>query len=245
MNTSSAPSSDRQITDPPGINNRCKSVSIAKTRWIAYAAAGAATALAGSQSAEAAIHYSGRVNELFTVGHADNFKLDRPGDFFRLSHTSYGYGAGDKFAIFGIASAAFRGFPAGFDRPYVSKLGFGQPISMGNFQHALGFLVRNGNPHQWNPGQGFIGFRFSNGAGVQYGWARIKISGVPHYDFVLLDYAYADPGERLTAGQTLENTSSDEQAPAQGSLGWLSLGAVGLLAWRKSRKSLTARLEDA
>ena len=80
MNTSSAPSSDRQITSTPGINNRCKPVSIAKTRWVAYAAAGAATALAGSQSAEAAIHYSGRVNELFLVGEAHTLKLDRLGD---------------------------------------------------------------------------------------------------------------------------------------------------------------------
>ena len=241
MNTSSAPTSDRQITDPPGINNRCKSASIPKTRWVAYAAAGAATALAGSQSAEAAIHYSGRVNELFLVGDADSFKLDRPGDFFRLSHTSY-YGANDKFAIFGIASAAFRGFGAG--RGYVSKLGFGQPISMGNFiqQSAPGYMVHYGNPHQWNPGGGFIGFRFNSGAGVQYGWARIKIKGVPQYDFILLDYAYADPGERLRAGQT---PIGWHHAPDQGSLGGLALGAVGLLAWRKSRKSLTARLEDA
>ena len=63
--------------------------------------------------------------------------------------------------------------------------------------------------------------------------------------FILLDYAYADPGEGLRAGQTSEGTLSDEQAPDQGSLGGLALGAVGLLAWRKSRKSLTARLEDA
>jgi hypothetical protein len=253
MNTSSAPSSDRQITDSPGINNRCKPASIAKTRWVAYAAAGAATALAGSQSAEAAIHYSGPVNELFVLDDADSFKLDRPGDFFRLSRTSYGYGQNDKFAIDGIASAAFRGFGR-----YVSKLTFGQTISMGNFtQQPSGHLVRDGNPNQWNPGQGFIGFRFNNGAGVQYGWARIRMLGVPDYDFALLDYAYADVGERLRAGQTLEDTPtprprptphprpSAEQAPAQGSLGWLSLGAVGLLAWRKSRKSLTARLEDA
>ena len=74
MNTSSAPTSDRQITNTPSINNRCKPASIAKTRWVAYAAAGAATALAGSQSAEAAIHYSGRVNELFLVGDADSFR---------------------------------------------------------------------------------------------------------------------------------------------------------------------------
>jgi MYXO-CTERM domain-containing protein len=58
--------------------------------------------------------------------------------------------------------------------------------------------------------------------------------------FKLVDYAYADPGESIKAGQT----SSDEQAPDEGSLGWLALGAVGLFAWRKSR-SLTARLEDA
>ena len=241
MNTSSAPSSDRQITDSPGINNRCKPASIAKTRWVAYAAAGAATALAGSQSAEAAIHYSGRVNELFLVGDADSFKLDRPGDFFGLSHSVF-YGQQDAFSIFGIASNAVRGQGSG-NRHYVSRLSFGQGISMGNFiqQSTPGYMVHNGNPHQWGIPGGFIGFRFNNGAGVQYGWARIKISGVPHYDFVLLDYAYADPGERLTAGQTLENTSSDEQAPGQGSLGGLALGAVGLLAWRKSRKSLTAR----
>ena len=172
MNTSSAPTSDRQITDPPGINNRCKPASIAKTRWVAYAAAGAATALAGSQSAEAAIHYFGRVNELFLVGDADSFKLDRPGDSFRLSHYMF-YGPTDRFSIFGIASAAFRGFGSA-GRGYVSKLGFGQPISTGNFiqqypRRAGGFMVHYGNPHQWGiPGYGFIGFRFNNGAGVQW-----------------------------------------------------------------------------
>jgi hypothetical protein len=257
MNTSSAPSLDRQITDPPGLNNRCKPASIAKTRWVAYAAAGAATALAGSQSAEAAIYYSGIVNEQFLVGDADSFKLDQPGDSFRLSHYMF-YGPADKFSIFGIASDAFRGQGFG-NRHYVSRLSFGQGISMGNFiQEYPGHLVYAGIARQWGiPGVGFIGFRFNNGAGVQYGWARIKMSGVPHYDFVLLDYAYADPGERLRAGQTLEDTPtprprptppprpSAEQAPDQGSLGGLAFGAVGLLAWRKNRKSLTTWLEDA
>ena len=68
MNTSSAPTSDRQITNTPSINNRCKPASIAKTRWVAYAAAGAATALAGSQSAEAAIHYSGHCERAIPRG---------------------------------------------------------------------------------------------------------------------------------------------------------------------------------
>jgi MYXO-CTERM domain-containing protein len=215
-------------------NLRSKPASIAKTRWVAYAAAGAATALAGSNSAEAAIHYSGRVAERFLVGDADSFQLDQPGDFFRLSH-SYG----DNFSIFGIAAAAFRGFLGPYFW-YVSKLSFGQPISMGHFtQHFSGFLV-GGFLGQWgNPGIGFIGFRFNNGAGVQYGWARVKMSGPPHHNFILFDYAYADPGERLRAGQTSEGTSIDEQAPDQGSLGWLALGAAGLLAWRKSRSQAT------
>ena len=117
---------------------------------------------------------------------------------------------------------------------------------MGNFtQQLLATWSVMANRQRWNPGQGFIGFRFNNGAGVQYGWARIKISGVPHYDFVLLDYAYADPGERLRAGQTLEDTSSDEQAPDQGSLGGLALGAVDSSPGVRVGSRDTARLEDA
>jgi hypothetical protein len=223
-------------------NIQFKPASIAKTRWVSYAAAGAATALAGSQSAEAAIHYSGPVNERFLVGDAGGFRLDQPGDSFRLSHYLGYYGSGptDRFSIFGIASAAFRGVQG-----YVSKLSPNQTISMGNFIQGAGYLAGAHRARGWHRGIGFIGFRFNNGAGVQYGWARIKMNRGRAKSFILVDYAYADPGERLGAGQTSEGTSSDEQAPDQGSLGGLALGAVGLLAWRKSRKSLTARLEDA
>jgi len=116
---------------------------------------------------------------------------------------------------------------------------------MGNFIQGVPVAGGDLQGQSGHRGIGFIGFRFNNGAGIQYGWARIKVKGGRANNFILLDYAYADPGERLTAGQTSEGTSSDEQAPDQGSLGGLALGAVGLLAWRKSRKSLTARLEDA
>src|SRR4030095_4551204 len=113
---------------------RSKPASIAKTRWVAYAAAGAATALAGSQSAEAAIHYSGPVNERFPEGNADSFNLDQPGDFFRLSHEADGGFFGvDQFSIFGIASDAFRGFWGLSSYHYASKLSHGQRISTGNF----------------------------------------------------------------------------------------------------------------
>jgi len=109
---------------------RSKPASIAKTRWVAYAAAGAATAFAGSQSAEAAIHYSGPVNERFPAGNADSFNLDQPGDFFRLSHETFGteiVGVAG-FSIFGIASEAFRGFWGVSSYHYVSKLSHGQRI---------------------------------------------------------------------------------------------------------------------
>jgi len=110
---------------------------------------------------------------------------------------------------------------------------------MGNFTQNTsrhpGFLA-GGYSDQWgNRGTGFIGFRFNNGAGVQYGWARITMAGPAHDNFYLLDYAYADPGEPLRAGETSEDTLSDEQSPDQGSLGGLALGAAGLLAWRKRR----------
>ena len=97
---------------------RCsKHASIAKTRWAAYAAAGAATALAGSHSAEAAIHYSGPLNVqqgLFHCSNSDTWaeasswisgvircRLDAMTDVF--------FNARGFLAINGLASAAFRG----------------------------------------------------------------------------------------------------------------------------------------
>jgi len=237
--------------------------SIPNTRWAAYAVASAATALAGSQSVEAAIHYSGHLGVPFAdpdpcQGIVHTFQLDQPGDSFRLLRQPYYCALGqDSFNISGIASDAFRGGQTHF-RWYVARLTSGQTISRGHFTHVHhtnyffgGKMVGTqtssyGNAKWTEPGYGFIGFRFNNGAGVQYGWARIFMTGYGRANiFKLFDYAYADPGELIRAGQM----SSDEQAPVEqspdeGSLGGLALGAAGLLAWRK-RRSRTARLEDA
>ena len=215
---------------------RRKPASIAKTRWAAYAAAGAATALVGSNSAEAAIHYSGDLHEQFGP-HKDKsmtFPLDQAGGFFQFEHHSYG------FPFFGFAGFNIRGIVSGswrgrgtFEnyRYYVSKLPKGSNISAGSFVQGSHYGYGNLASWEWNPGIGFVGFRFNNGAGVQYGWVRVRMSKLPENAFTVLDYAYADPGEPITAGQR----SSDERAPDEGSLGWLAAGAVGLLAWRKSR----------
>ena len=98
---------------------------------------------------------------------------------------------------------------------------------------------------------GFVGFRFSSGAGIQYGWARVRMGGTTRNNaFKLIDYAYAEPGEAIGASGGIPRAGEDGQdmgdrrAPDEGSLGGLALGAVGLLAWRKGR-SRTARLENA
>ena len=45
--------------------SRRQTTKVSHSRWVAYATAGAATALVGSNSAEAAIHYLGLVIEKF------------------------------------------------------------------------------------------------------------------------------------------------------------------------------------
>jgi hypothetical protein len=106
---------------------------------------------------------------------------------------------------------------------------------------AAGFV--GGGFQQWrDPGVGFVGFRFNSGTGIQYGWARVRMGGTSRLNgFKLIDYAYADPGEAIRAGEGIPRAGedgqdmSDGQGPDEGSLGGLAVGAVGLLAWRKSR----------
>ena len=248
---------------------RRQAATVSHSRWLAYATASAATALAASHSAEAAIHYSGILNQKFPP-HIDTdktFPLDQAGDFllFQRHEVATGFASRsdiDNFKVFGIASAAARvpyTFLTTYDRYFVSKLQRGQNVSSGNFAFLhrypgmMAFEVNSGSfaSGPWRDrGPGCVGFKFNNGAGIQYGWVRIKMYGPPEHGFEVVSYAYADPGEPIKAGQTSsheqvpDQDSTDEQAPDEGSLGGLALGAVGLLAWRKSR-SRTARLEDA
>jgi hypothetical protein len=214
-----------------------QTATVSRSHWLAYATASAATALAGSHFLEAAIHYSGRLDVRFPAGR-DRFKafrLDQPGDSMFFEHDILCGVA--RFGLNGIVSAAFRGYQGNFS--YVSELSFGRNISTGEFAAASRGVMAYTSTcltyvgPWYAPGTGYVGFRFNNGAGIQYGWARVTTLG-PLADnaFRVEAYAYADPGEPIRAGQ---RSSSEEQAPEQGSLGWLGLGAVGLLAWRNSR----------
>jgi hypothetical protein len=229
-----------------GRSRHCKPASIATTRWAAYTSAAIATALVGSNSAEAAIHYSGDLHEQFGP-HKDKvktFPLDQPGDSLVFGRHSSGSGGFDWLSVHGIFSHNFCADDPWFSYVYYAfRLPKDTNISncrfprYHQFSSISGRLAGAPNPGYWeDPGIGFVGFRFNNGAGVQYGWVRVRMSKLSQNAFTVLDYAYADPGEPITAGQR----SSDEQIPDQGSLGWLAAGGVGLLAWRRSR-SRTAR----
>ena len=221
-----------------------KPASIAKGRWAAYATAGAASAFTCANSAEAAIHYSGIIGSYSGRERTKSFRLqmDQPGDTFRLRHYVTLF-TSDVFAHFGVRGLAGAGF-AGFYCPSNPQLAGVSKLSRGQFISSRAFLARESGliagsfdvcSQQFGDGEiGFIAFKFNSGSGDQYGWVRIKMGN--RADFWLIDYAYADLGEPIRAGQM----SSNDTVPEEGSLGWLALGAAGLLAWRK-RRSRAAR----
>ena len=230
------------------------------SRWIAYAAASAASALASSNSAEAEIHYSGLVLHEFpgtTTFSGANFPLDN-GVFLRADkqiNRSRGSGFG-ALRISPVTHSSFVGQLGiiGFSKyiGYFSKLAQGVNLSGLNFtyncSHTInpncfgGFIGYGSYPQNQftTNGRGFIGFRFNRGAGLQYAWVRVKDSGNPVHRFVLVDYAWGDPGDSLATGQ--KSSSPDDVVTDSGSLGLLAVGAVGLLAWRK-RRAKAARAE--
>lgn len=236
--------------------SRRSQVLVNARRWAAYATAGAASAFAATESADAGIVYSGVINEsirgstpTYTYGGFYGrkiFPMVANGESFALfRHRSF-YGT--------LGNAHFGGFPPGG-----TTYGSGQPAGFS----AAGFLYASNVPYganvsalpfggvpagywatmAWNsgygasqflsPGVGYLGFRFDTGAGTQYGWARVDMDGAPYNGYTLIDWAYADPGEAIAVGQT-------GVIPEPGSLGLLAAGAVGLLAWRRARAKKAA-----
>lgn len=230
-------------------------------RWSAYAAAGAATALTGTGSAEAEIHYSGVLNERISA-HArafrggltvKEFQLDQPGDSFALRILVRSIEATGEagVAVRGIGAMSFAGFvtTSYFGnqlKSYASKLRSGQQVStaprgfirgginFGGGNMAYGSEAPSFN-FQWDTqGTGFLGFKFDSGHGTQYGWARVFTRSDRRQSMILIDYAWGDPGDQVKTGDTGQGEAK-VSAPASGSLGWLALGGAGLLAWRRAR----------
>ncbi len=224
-----------------------RSPVIAGPRWLSYAAAGAATALAGATSAKASIHYSGPIHQNFESYDHATFPLDAHGGAISFAHqrytnSSHFAGGSGLINIFARAGASIR---ASFLLcPYTTvasalPLQKGQLVSAGPFVPDAGLMggwVQNRRcgffdlRGQFERGVSFVGFKFNNGAGDQYGWARVRSQGPPVNKFILLDYAYGDVGEPVRAGEKSEGAT-----PVQESLGGLALGAAGIVAWRRSR----------
>jgi hypothetical protein len=87
----------------------------------------------------------------------------------------------------------------------------------------------------------YLGFRFMIKGRVHYGWARLTMTySRCSFSGTLTGYAYETiPNKAIVAGQTQgpeEITQSEPTTiptPEPASLGLLSLGAPGLVAWRR------------
>ena len=217
---------------------------IPSSRWAAYATAGLATAFASSQAVQAEIHYSGLVKSVFNVGTHSTIERSFPlesAERLVFQFARFGAGRGSAFVqmrgVFGDSlPESFRGSQSasGFVK-YPTELGPGVLISDGSFVSGSGSgfgLLEDAQGHgPWKGRtQGFIGFRFDLGSGFQYGWVRVK--KMTDNSFIMVDYAWGDPGEAVTAGQK----QSAPERPEKGSLGWLALGAAGLTVWRQARR---------
>jgi hypothetical protein len=222
---------------------------ISHSRWAAYAAAGAASAITGVSSAEAEIHYSGPIHQRLAAP---------PGE---AVHAMLPLDAGATLTFTqasGLAHMTISGVGGDFVAQYlpyagvyVSNLGRGVNLSTQSFRNSCtrtsssSQLVCYGgiigedvgkNGYFNEAGVGYIGFDFDRGAGIQYGWARIKITGAPLYRFIVLDYAWGDPHQKIRTGQKSAKGTA-EAAADRGSLGLLALGGDGLLAWRQRRRA--------
>jgi len=227
---------------------RRRAITIANSRWATYAVAGAATSLAGLPAAQAEIHYSGAVDFRFTGTLFHQFPLDHGAS---LSFHRIDEGGGQGYAKINIPNSIgdFAGTAIGSEGSYLyaSRLSRRVPVSQLHLRNSCDSIsstvrcfgaiigLEGGTSGDFQaPGRGFIGFVFNAGAGNQYGWARIKTDGAPSYNFILIDYAWGDPGESIQTGQT-RSVPTGQAVSKSGSLGLLATGATGLKAWRQHK----------
>ena len=223
-----------------------RSSSISSGRWAAYAAAGVASTVALAPSTEAEVHYSGIVNyEFARHGGQGTFPLDPGVDLAMRIGVP---GSSDAFGHVAVngADGAFVGRLGLYTSPFASSLPARENLSHQRFPVSCRWSSSNstrvcyysgdniGDGSFQTRGKAFIGFEFTTESGVHYGWARVRLSGAPRYRFELVDYAWADAGERLLTGQT-ESRPQPAATSKSGSLGLLATGAAGLKAWRAQK----------
>lgn len=234
---------------------RNNSYSVSHSRWTAYAIAGTASAIASAPCAEADIHYSGIINRHLEGSTFESAMLPLDVDFsITFLHRS-GFAAVEINQGATSAGGAFVAGPNFYTSLRVDNLPRGVKLSTQSLRESCrgsasstftcrGFAVigeaTSTSGHFQQPGVGAIGFEFNRGAGPQLGWARIRTSGAPDYNLIVVDYAWGDPNQKIKTGQKTAHPASAQSKPDVGSLGLLALGAPGLLAWREGRKKSAA-----
>jgi MYXO-CTERM domain-containing protein len=236
----------------PQLGNNRAFVSAA--RWAAYATAGAASAVTAPSIAYGEVHYFGIVDQQ-VAGNVVKFPL--------TSGISLGLNqfTGPPPQSFGVAHVFLSGTQNGlfadqyltYGGLYAYRLRQGLNVSAQNFDQSCSTTsssqricwgraaeIASGqnttDPFWKTRGGGYIGFSFNRGSGLQYGWARIKTTGPPKFQVLVVDFAWADPGERIKTGQKSSRGDLVNDVASAGSLGMLGLGAVGLALWRQRRR---------
>ena len=155
---------------------------------------------------------------------------------FSFRH-NYANSVGNGLTVWPVGSGllSFAGFSAAFNSLnyfYAANLQFGQAVSQtaflpNGYYGLMAWAPGYPNSQFLEPGTGYLGFRFDVGNGTQYGYAEVFVDGEPQNTATLVKYAWVDPGESIRAGQI----------PEPNAMGVLALGALGITAWRRSRKS--------
>ena len=230
---------------PISSNPRRSRSRVDGARWAIYCTAGLATSLVGP------LNQTGHGADVTYVEVNSQIVDPIAGDIYYGSFGPYTFGAqGASFSLFhlysfrasgsgllwlyGRGNISFIGFSSDYAYPY--KLNYGDLIGasqqFGVPAGTFGWLAlgtQNTPNFQFDdPGRGFLGFRFDVGNGTQYGFAELVTTGLPLNIAEFVGYGWGDPGEAIFAGQR-------PVIPEPGSLALLAMGAIGLLAWRRSR----------
>lgn len=207
------------------------------TRWAAYAAAGAATAIGTTEVAEAGIIYRDlniRLDACIATTQNDartfvDANLDGVDDvsFLHRGRIDAIKGRVGAAYAFGVSGGEIAGFSAGSSL-YARNLTLGAEVKSQNFQSygIMAFIAGFANSEFTQPGLGYVGFKFDKDGGTHFGWVSVNMDGVSSNAFTVLGVAYNDvAGEGILAG-----------VPEPGSLSLLAIGGVGMLLWRRARR---------
>jgi hypothetical protein len=199
---------------------------------VAYTLAGGAGMLAAG-SADAAIIYSGLLNQSVTVG--SSYAIDFDG-FFGTDLTFSVVDFGSRFDArssaasgFGVADNTADGTPTNFASGDLidggSKYTGSSTKTLAAYDTTDGAFIDGNFPAN---ATGFLGFVLS---GNNFGWVRLSFGGTldATTGFTVIDWAYDNTGAAIRAGQT---TSA---VPGAGALAALAVGASGLRG-RRSRE---------